>query len=32
MKNAAAGFGVNTYSYTFSGSAAETVAKLADQG
>jgi L-ribulose-5-phosphate 3-epimerase len=32
MKNAAAGFGVNTYSYIFGGSAADTVAKLADQG
>ena len=32
MKNAAAEFAINTYSYTFSGSAAETVAKLADQG
>jgi sugar phosphate isomerase/epimerase len=32
MKNAAAGFGVNTYSYIFSGSAADTVARLADQG
>jgi L-ribulose-5-phosphate 3-epimerase len=32
MKNAAAGFGVNTYSYIFNGSAADTVAKLADQG
>jgi hypothetical protein len=25
-------FGVNTYSYTFRGNAAETVARLADQG
>jgi L-ribulose-5-phosphate 3-epimerase len=32
MKTAAAGFGVNTYSYIFSGSAADTVARLADQG
>jgi sugar phosphate isomerase/epimerase len=32
MKNAAARFGVNTYSYIFGGSAADTVAKLADQG
>jgi sugar phosphate isomerase/epimerase len=32
MKTAAAGVGVNTYSYIFGGSAAETVAKLADQG
>jgi len=32
MRNAAAGFGVNTYSYIFGGSAADTVAKLADQG
>ena len=32
MTNPAAGFGVNTYSYTFSGSAADTVARLADQG
>jgi len=32
MKNAAAGFGVNTYSYIFDGSAADTVARLADQG
>ena len=32
MKNAAAGFGVNTYSYIFGGSAANTVARLADQG
>jgi sugar phosphate isomerase/epimerase len=32
MKNPAAGFGVNTYSYIFGGSAADTVAKLADQG
>ena len=32
MKNAAAGFAVNTYSYIFGGSAAETVARLADQG
>jgi L-ribulose-5-phosphate 3-epimerase len=31
MKNAA-GFGVNTYSYIFGGSAADTVARLADQG
>jgi L-ribulose-5-phosphate 3-epimerase len=32
MKNAAAGFAVNTYSYIFGGSAADTVARLADQG
>lgn len=32
MTNAAAGFGVNTYSYIFDGSAADTVARLADQG
>jgi L-ribulose-5-phosphate 3-epimerase len=32
MNSAAAGFGVNTYSYTFGGSAADTVARLADQG
>jgi sugar phosphate isomerase/epimerase len=32
MKNMAAGFGVNTYSYIFGGSAADTVARLADQG
>jgi L-ribulose-5-phosphate 3-epimerase len=32
MNNAAAGFAVNTYSYIFGGSAAETAAKLADQG
>lgn len=32
MNNAAADFGVNTYSYIFGGSAAETVARLADQG
>ena len=32
MTNPAAGFGVNTYSYIFDGSAAETVARLADQG
>jgi sugar phosphate isomerase/epimerase len=32
MKNTAAGFGVNTYSYIFGGSAADTVARLADQG
>src|SRR5258708_12212651 len=32
MKNPAAGFGVNTYSYIFDGSAADTVARLADQG
>jgi L-ribulose-5-phosphate 3-epimerase len=31
MKNAA-GFAVNTYSYIFGGSAADTVARLADQG
>jgi L-ribulose-5-phosphate 3-epimerase len=32
MKNASAGFAVNTYSYIFGGSAADTVARLADQG
>jgi len=32
MKNATAGFAVNTYSYIFGGSAADTVARLADQG
>ena len=32
MKRVAAGFGVNTYSYIFDGSAADTVARLADQG
>ncbi|MFZ2156955.1 MAG: sugar phosphate isomerase/epimerase family protein [Bradyrhizobium sp.] len=32
MTNAAAGFGVNTYSYIFGDSAADTVARLADQG
>ncbi|MGO8911940.1 MAG: sugar phosphate isomerase/epimerase family protein [Bradyrhizobium sp.] len=32
MKSVAAGFGVNTYSYIFSGTAANTVARLADQG
>ena len=32
MKNPGAGFGVNTYSYIFGGSAADTVARLADQG
>jgi L-ribulose-5-phosphate 3-epimerase len=32
MKNATAGFSVNTYSYIFGGSAADTVARLADQG
>jgi len=32
MKTAAASFGVNTYSYIFEGSAADTVARLADQG
>ena len=32
MKNPAAGFGVNTYSYIFDGSAADIVARLADQG
>ena len=32
MKNAAAGFGVNTYSYIFGSSAADTVARLADRG
>jgi sugar phosphate isomerase/epimerase len=32
MKSAAAGFAVNTYSYIFNGSAADTVARLADQG
>jgi L-ribulose-5-phosphate 3-epimerase len=32
MKKVAAGFAVNTYSYIFDGSAADTVARLADQG
>jgi sugar phosphate isomerase/epimerase len=32
MKSAAAGIGVNTYSYIFGGSAADTVAKFADHG
>ena len=32
MSEAAKGFGVNTYSYIFAGSAADTVARLADQG
>jgi L-ribulose-5-phosphate 3-epimerase len=32
MKTSAAGFSVNTYSYIFAGSAADTVARLADQG
>lgn len=32
MTSIHAGFGVNTYSYTFSGSALETVTRLADQG
>jgi len=32
MTNAAAGIAVNTYSYMFAGSAADTVARLADQG
>jgi L-ribulose-5-phosphate 3-epimerase len=32
MRNPNAGFGVNTYSYIFDGSAADTVARLADQG
>src|SRR3979409_2420411 len=32
MKNAAAGFGVNTYSYIFGSRAADTVARLADYG
>ena len=32
MKNPAAGFGVNTYSYIFNGGAADTVARIADQG
>jgi L-ribulose-5-phosphate 3-epimerase len=32
MKNPAASFAVNTYSYIFEGSAADTVARLADQG
>ena len=31
-KRRRAGFGVNTYSYIFGGSAADTVARLADQG
>ena len=32
MNSEHAAFGVNTYSYTFGGSAADTVARLADQG
>ena len=32
MTNSAAEFAVNTYAYAFSGSAADTVARLADQG
>ena len=32
MNSTAAGFAVNTYSYIFGGSAADTVARLADQG
>jgi len=32
IKSVAAGFAVNTYSYIFSGSAADTVTRLADQG
>jgi sugar phosphate isomerase/epimerase len=32
MTSGAAGFAINTYSYTFSGSAYDTVARLADQG
>ena len=32
MTHPAAGFGVNTYSYIFGGGAADTVARLADQG
>jgi L-ribulose-5-phosphate 3-epimerase len=32
MKHPAAGFGVNTYSYIFDGSAADAIARLADQG
>jgi sugar phosphate isomerase/epimerase len=32
MTNPAAGFAVNTYSYIFGGSAADTVTRLADQG
>ncbi len=32
MKSSAAVFGVNTYSYIFDASAADTVARLADQG
>jgi L-ribulose-5-phosphate 3-epimerase len=32
MTHPAASFGVNTYSYIFGGSAADTVARLADQG
>ena len=32
MTNIRAGFGVNTYSYTFDGTAFDTVARLADQG
>jgi L-ribulose-5-phosphate 3-epimerase len=32
MKNPAAGFGVNAYSYIFDGRATDTVTRLADQG
>ena len=32
MNSPHAGFAVNTYSYIFGGSAADTVARLADQG
>lgn len=32
MTNATTGFGANTYSYIFNGSAADTVARMADQG
>jgi L-ribulose-5-phosphate 3-epimerase len=32
MKNATISFGVNTYSYIFGGSAADTIARLADHG
>jgi L-ribulose-5-phosphate 3-epimerase len=32
VKNPASGFGINTYSYIFNGSAADTVERLADQG
>lgn len=32
MTGMGAGFAINTYSYTFAGSAYDTVARLADQG